>query len=805
MQTLKVSVPGRITQLHIAPQGDFLVVLTATNTAHVVLLPSSDRFTSSDTNALRPKVWQLGPTLHVRERSPIASCIWHPLGTEGHALITITEDAILRLWELNTNDRKSFEDPALSFDLKKLANATSAEENLRASKYGAGLEFTPDIFEMEVAAACFGGNGYSGEAPWAPMTLWIAMKTGDIYALSPLLPSRWQPPPGLVQDLATQVRANQLQLADAHSGTSDLERFTIQAQLKWIEDVEGQDPVIPSTQSVFEGSEVYKRPSKPSAVPRLQGPFSITPDADTDFELTDIFVVGLKGNSLDDVSEDEFDELATTSVDQPMSGGVVCLLTSNARVLICLDLDGVEAQWLPSKSATRRQSVFEMEQPIQDLLLIDTVSLTEMSEVQFCTPAITPDIRARPAFFITHDKGISYVSLDELLSLLRDELSIDEADLSSDSPAGVGFRTSMLLQDSKITVEKPLKFSTSEGDTKVLPNLATAITLEDSDIGYFLLTTADNLPFACTLDLPLSDLKFDLDNLALDESNTTADRLASEGPPFDDPQPAYQPAEAFYRKSQYPKFLASHIPDRHRRVLGEEIKLSPAAFDIFYHSHKTIDVETEELQKGVAELFRRVERMQDEWRDVVRRAAELNSRVDAIVGDDDIDYEPEEGQDDDEEDKILGRTKERIDGRMERVQHRQHELSEQYERVMAKVRRAKSKELSDKERAWGEEVTSTMHDLGGADNSSETNGEAAKSRLKQRLDEVQRLKNELVAQAKKVAEQQDDESNAGTFKVPEGLRKRGIERVMELLERETALVEAVGDRVERLTAGMAAT
>ena len=57
---------------------------------------------------------------------------------------------------------------------------------------------------MEVAAACFGDRLSGG---WSPMTLWIAMRGGDVYSLCPLLPEKWAPPPTLVPSLSVTIVA----------------------------------------------------------------------------------------------------------------------------------------------------------------------------------------------------------------------------------------------------------------------------------------------------------------------------------------------------------------------------------------------------------------------------------------------------------------------------------------------------------------------------------------------------------------------------------------------------------------------
>lgn len=180
LQVLKIPVADDIRQLIISPNTNLLAVLT-THTVHICVLPDSSHLTSDDASPLKPKTYTLGPTTHVTSRAPIASALWHPLGVNGSCVVTVTVDAIVRVWELSTQDRWSFDSPTTSIDLKKLADGTNVDQDFSASVSATSKAFSPDSFEMEVAAASFATKGSGG---WNPMTLWVAMREGDVYALS---------------------------------------------------------------------------------------------------------------------------------------------------------------------------------------------------------------------------------------------------------------------------------------------------------------------------------------------------------------------------------------------------------------------------------------------------------------------------------------------------------------------------------------------------------------------------------------------------------------------------------------------
>lgn len=339
-RTLKISIPLPITRLVMSPGEDYLAVSTS-HTVHVVLLPDPSDLESSDGKPLKPKTFQVGPTAHVTEESPIATTLWHPLGYHGRCLVTITKAGVVRLWEVNRADRSTFSEPALSIDLPKLANAEDDQEDLSASQFGASKGFSPDSVDLEVASACFGDfPEQEGVHGWAPMTLWIATVPGDVYALCPLLPSKWQLVNSagtftLLQTLTSSININYTELSEETDAPKE-ELKTSEKQIAWLSDILYEEPFLeelPNGDSV----KVFARPSSVPTVPLLQGPFTITPEVE-DFELSDMIVYSLK--TLSDASDEEVAEGLPTAV--------ICLLTDTCKVHVCLDLQGVTGRWLPS-------------------------------------------------------------------------------------------------------------------------------------------------------------------------------------------------------------------------------------------------------------------------------------------------------------------------------------------------------------------------------------------------------------------------------------------------------------------------
>lgn len=336
------------------------MAIATTHTIHVAVLPNSSHLTGigSNPSPIRPRTFQLGPTAHVLERGSVCSVLWHPLGQRGRTLVTVTEDAVVRLWDVNKDDRWSFAEPALAIDLRKLASMPSiaAPSDVVPREYGDSKTFSPDYVEMEVAAACFGresrGIDVYGDGGiedygdgWAPMTLYVAMKAGDVYALCPLLPARWQATPSLLQSLGAAVATNEDYYVADDDGDAIPSGVEQQQQNFWLREIFSQEPIIEQTQMATEPAEIYRRPSRPGIVPALQGPFEFHPNMEDDADITDIIV--LEPPSVIDDTDDMWETFIEGSKGSSMD--VMALATNDGRVHVCLQLDGIEGRWLPQE------------------------------------------------------------------------------------------------------------------------------------------------------------------------------------------------------------------------------------------------------------------------------------------------------------------------------------------------------------------------------------------------------------------------------------------------------------------------
>lgn len=776
MQILTTPVADDIKQLIISPNGNLLAIVTS-HTVHICLLPDPSHITSEDTDPIRPKIWTLGPTTHVTSRSPIASVLWHPLGVNGCCLVTVSTDSIVRVWELSVADRWSFDSPTLAVDLKRLADGTSLDQDFTASTSATNTGFSPDSLEMEVASACFGSRSSGG---WNPFTLWIAMREGDVYALCPLLPSKWAPPSALIASLSVSIVTLVGAIEDDPT-VSETQKLLAQQQLAWMGDIDSQEPYLLDGAIGEPPTEVYTRPSKPGAVPRLQGPFEFIASPDTeddiDCELTDILVIGSKVEA-DELMGEDSDYDIDESDREGLSVSLVCLLSTGGQVKVCLDLEGVEAQWLPPKNKSRLGRLLAMS---DNPTLVTFQAMDSMNPVEASPdgwPVFSVDVMSRYSFFVTHHAGITYFSLAPWVFRL-------ESEIQDAGGAGSEFRLGLLV-DSHNSIRERLY---TQPSADISAPLAACSAISDPDIGYAVISATAYDPVVVLFDTPEDEfalVKVEDEEEAEEEEETPVREISAEPsqPLYSyEPRPAFQVSHVFDQGSQLPMLLDRLRSSRHRVAVNQEVRLSPLTLQVLTEAHKMLSEETYRLGLAASELFLKCDRMRSEMTEHLAKAAETKAKIDKIVGG------AGEGSD-----------RERIDERIGRARGRHEELAGRLERLRKTVTQRTKRELSTQERSWIEEVRAVEAGVLG------TSAAVAASRnpnklAKKRVEDVEALAAELLREADGV-EKAAEAKGRSEVRVPGEIRKAKVQQVRELLSREEAMVAAVSGRLERLQLGL---
>ena len=676
VQILKLQyVHEPIQQLVCSPNNDLLAVVTE-HTIHVCVLPDSSHLVQPDSGPIRPKSQIIGQTTHVLSQARITNALWHPLGVNGSCLVTVTEDVVVRLWELNLDNRWSAEEPSLAVDLRKLQFANTSEDDVQPDRIGKNRGFSTDVIGMEVASACFGSKGAEEEGAWSAMTLWVAMAEGDVYALCPLLPSKWQPPSTLIPSLTTSVAAKRdfVQVSKVSAGAKEI----CEQQYAWLKELDNDDPVMISGRSEFSDPiPVYRRPKTFNSIPLLQGPFSIIPgDVEDDLDLSDIAVVAPRLDA-EGIYPDDDDE---SELLPGLTSAIVCLLTGSGRVYVCLDLDGVEGRWLPRKRSKSRLS--QLDESIPELLVLEaleTVDTSSLKQPLKVLPMFSADIHSRYAFFVTHDKGVSYLSTESLIEQLQGETEAEET-------SGLQLRIDSIMKGSHILREQILKFG-KEGSKR---DLSAPVIMQDSDLGYFLLTYCDGLPHAAVLDTPRDFEKGsgqDLGDSRRQREETPAHLLLT------NPRPSFEPSKYLYQPSGIRAFIDTQVSSRYKHNLKDEIRLSAAALEIITDAHRLLSKETHAMKTGVSDLFTRCDEMLHELRNQIASVREIAEKVDHINGEDADTFD---------DDKARG--SENLDERLQRAKDKYGELATRHDALKKRLALVGGRPLSEKEQGWVKEV-----------------------------------------------------------------------------------------------------
>ena len=740
------------------------------------MLPDTTHLTSGETAPFKPKFWTLGPATHVPSKSAVVSAVWHPLGVNGNCLVTVTEDAVVREWELSPIDRWSFDTPTLEVDLKRLADGTSLDQDFGAST-STNKAFSPDDFDMKVASACFASRNSNG---WAPMTLWVAMAEGDVYALCPLLPRRWSPPPTLIPSLSVSV-AQKLETLEADTDATKEELLLAKQQLEWMADLDNQEPKL-SVGPYEEVTEVYPRPSLPGAIPRLQGPFEFVAgpkdEQDDEVELKDIFVIGAKRNYADLMMGEDFDLYADDDDNDSLSLSVICLLSASGQVKICLDIDGVEAQWLPPRNASTRGFGLSDHEPPSLVVFhtFDTLKPAEITPDNW--PVFSEDVTTRHAFYVTHAAGITYVSLSPWFSSL-------ESELRSSLEAGAGFRFETMVKGTRAEVDRI--YMPQHGQNV----LAAATAFKTADLGHFVLSATHNDPVIMFFETPESELMSDRPEACVPtEHGDTPEPLS-----VWEPRPLFHPSEVLSRPSTLPPWLDALRTSRKRPLMQQELRLSVATLEILTEGHRLVSSEVSDLNIAVAELFRKCEALRFELKEQITKVSEVNQRIEDISGE----RESRSDKEKNISEEMMVRNK------IDVMKVRQENLFRRVDNLRKRLGQVSTRELSDKEKAWAEEVRTLARSLLGDEEEEEDTTTASINTAGQsltRFEEVQALKDALFEQAQQLQGTDSVDGTSSTMpvmKIPSDIRKQKVAQVMNLLDRETALVEAVKSRLEKLS------
>ena len=324
--------------------------------------------------------------------------------------------------------------------------------------------------------------------------------------------------------------------------------------------------------------------------------------------------------------------------------------------------------------------------PQPELILLEaleTLRADDVSSIEW--PTFSPDTHSRYSFFTSHSKGIFFFSCQPWLEKFDRELQSENVD-------GLAFRINVVIKGSGTLRERVLRLERAEDDKQPVI-VANPIIIQDSDLGYFLLTTFDGDPRVVIFDDPQEGSPLGL-NDSPGERYEAGMRLLSMVPAT----PPYQPPPSLWLPSALPSFLNKHGHGRYKMLANEEIRMSSATLDAMTEAHRLISHETHQLGLAAADIFRRCDRLRQQLSDQIKRVNDAAVKIEALNDEDADDYE----EHDEEHERRRGSAK--IEARLKAAKERQERIRERYEALKKKSAKLDVRELSDKEKAWLEEV-----------------------------------------------------------------------------------------------------
>ena len=303
-------------------------------------------------------------------------------------------------------------------------------------------------------------------------------------------------------------------------------------------------------------------------------------------------------------------------------------------------------------------------------------------------PTISQDVESPYSFFITRNTGVFYFSCNPWIQSLAKELQSSEK-------LGAPFRFEVIKKGPGTLREKILSFDNGEdSEGSVIPSrvVSASVTFEDSDLGYFLLTSVDGHPYAVTFDLENQFYGRTLRQFYEDEDEQISQmKSLTLGPARE----IYQPSDTFYVESSLPKFLERNVHARHKRTVKEDLLMSIATLDQMTQAHRILSQETYRLGLAASELFSRCKALQETYSKQINDVNELAHRTEKLSGKDADSYV----------EHIKRKQPPTAAERLEKVRDRQPELVERYEILRNKFSKVGGRPLSEKEQLWVSEVS----------------------------------------------------------------------------------------------------
>lgn len=448
---------------------------------------------------------------------------------------------------------------------------------------------------MEPMSCCFG----EGRQGWRPFTLYILMRGGDIYALTPLVPSRWGAPREYLQNLSLDITADFENLDET---TTLRERLVLRQQMKWINHVLNQEKNLASSFGNVSNKAptCLTRPGEDKAPsPLLQGPFLFQP-APLEFPGKSYYAC--------DIFHVEAGAL-----------GVIGVLFSNGKVDICLEFELLGAKWIDKKKKETEGVVLPV------IAAYESINLDIGDDSTNNWPVFVTDPRSEQVWYVNHNLGVVSFSMKEWLSRLVAVIDDDEED---------GFMARSLENSPQSTVRKVIDHG--KRSACVIDPIIGSVVVYEAYLGYILVAATPSSVESAEFDEVLARVTpNDADTRAQPVAATPYRNTALPSTPHTPTlpttqkktsilSPPYTPSLEFRRPSALP-LLLQQAAAHNSRLVRAPIMFSTESNEFLRMARDTLKVEYDRIMEGAQEMYDRAAMQRIEYRkqlETINKASE---------------------------------------------------------------------------------------------------------------------------------------------------------------------------------------
>ncbi|OZJ05957.1 hypothetical protein BZG36_01183 [Bifiguratus adelaidae] len=392
----------RICSLAISPNNRMLACVCRSS-IYVIELPRAGIWRDAN-DKIQARTYKIGAFHHTNGSPKLAKVEWHPLSAKGCHLCVLTQDAIVRLYNVG----QDINNPEQTFDFKYATGEKS--RYLGGHSYGLSSECD------QAVSFCFG----KGDDKWGEMALYCLMQNGDVYGVCPFIPDHSVLPVAHFDNLSAFVGAQLHLLQDkaSQTGYKDLLN-TFSAQADWL--MKAYDSVENNASAFEENSDSTADDTDRPRVIQIvgasrllkhklvrQGPFLLQP-APADLGYGD-----LAANDMCCVRN----EVAN----------IILLAYQNGQVDVCIETEPLEAKWLLKANALPTPSV-EDPASLPVLNVYETVNLgfKERSVGYLGQPLrLVPDAVYGDTIYVIHAGGVNCIFMQDWLDELASYQAGDE-------------------------------------------------------------------------------------------------------------------------------------------------------------------------------------------------------------------------------------------------------------------------------------------------------------------------------------------------------------------------------------------